>query len=55
VAWLPESIRQKAAPEYLAWLQVEGKEIRIAQDGRIEIDEAYPQSYQSIPGMTGLQ
>jgi len=55
VAWLPESIRQKAAPEYLAWLQAEEKEIRIAQDGRIEIDEAYPQSYQSIPGLTGLQ
>jgi len=54
-AWLPESIRQKAAPEYLAWLQAEKKEIRIAKDGRIEIDEAYPQSGQSIPGMTGLQ
>lgn len=55
VAWLPESIRQKAAPEYLAWLQAEEKEIRIAQEGRIEIDEAYLQSGQSIPGMTGLQ
>ncbi|RJE46624.1 MULTISPECIES: DUF4406 domain-containing protein [unclassified Dehalobacter] len=55
VAWLPKSIWQKTAPEYLAWLQAEGKEIRIAKDGRIEIDEAYPQSGQSIPGMTGLQ
>ena len=54
VAWLPESIRQKAAPEYLSWLQAEDKEIRIAQNGCIEFDDAYPQSSLSISGMTEL-
>jgi hypothetical protein len=55
LAWLPESIRQKTAPEYLAWLQAEGKEIRIAQNGRIELEKDYPLYGQNIPGMKGLQ
>ncbi len=55
VAWLPESIRQKAEPEYLAWLQAEGKEIRIVQDGRIEIEKAYLQDSPNMPRMTGIQ
>jgi hypothetical protein len=55
VAWLPESIRQKAAPEYLAWLQTESKELQIAQEGRIVIEKAYSQNNQNVTGMTGLQ
>ena len=55
VAWLPESIRLKAEPEYLAWLQAEGKEIRIAKGGRIEIEKAYPQGGQNMPGMMEMQ
>ncbi len=51
VAWLPESIRQKVEPEYLAWLQTEGKEIRIMQEGRIEIEKAYLQNSHNMPGM----
>jgi len=55
VAWLPESIRKKTAPEYLVWLQTEGKELQIAQEGRIVIEKAYSQNNQNISGMTGLQ
>jgi hypothetical protein len=55
VAWLPESIRQKAEPEYLAWLQAEDKEIRIVQGGQIEIEKAYLQNSQNMSDMTGMQ
>jgi len=54
-AWLPESLRQKAAPEYLAWLQAQGKEIKIGQDGRIELEKSYPAYGENMPGMKGLQ
>lgn len=55
VAWLPESIRQNAEPEYLDWLQAEGKPIRIAGENQILIDEAYPQAAQSGVGPMELQ
>ncbi len=48
VAWVPDAIRQKAEPEYLAWLQAEGKEIRIGQSGAVEIDASYPQSASEV-------
>lgn len=51
VAWLPESIRQKVIPEYLSWLQAEDKEIRIAQNGRIELEEAYMKHDPDMSGM----
>jgi len=50
-AWLPESIRKNAEPEYLAWLQTEGKEAQVVCGGRIEIEKDYPQSGQSTFGM----
>lgn len=55
VAWLPESLREKAAPEYLAWLQAQGKEIQIGQDSRIELEKSYPAYGQNMSGMKGLQ
>lgn len=55
VAWLPESIRQKAEPEYLTWLQAEGKEIRIIQGGLIEIEAGYLQNSPNLSGMTELR
>jgi hypothetical protein len=51
-AWLPESIRKNADPEYLAWLQAEGKEAQVVHGGRIEIEEGYLQRSQSIFDMT---
>ena len=49
VAWLPESIRQTAEPEYLDWLQANEKEIGIAQNGQIIIDEEYLKSVHLQP------
>lgn len=51
-AWLPESIRENADPEYLAWLQAEGKEAQVVCGGRIEMEKDYPQSSQSTFDMT---
>lgn len=47
VAWLPESIRQDADPEYLSWMQTEGKAIHITAGNRIVIDESYLQNTQN--------
>jgi len=55
VAWLPESIRQKVEPEYLAWLQAEGKEIHIIQGGLIEMEKAYLQESRNMHGMAEMQ
>lgn len=41
VAWLPESIKKNADPEYLAWLQVRGKEAQVVRGGRIQIETDY--------------
>lgn len=55
VAWLPEPIRQKAEPEYLDWLQAEGKPIRIGNGTQVMTDEAYPQAGQLGIGPMELQ
>jgi len=54
VVWLPESVRQNAEPEYLDWLMEQGKKISIAEEGRIVIDGAYPQSGQSQTGISPM-
>ena len=41
ILWLPASLREHAEPDYLNWLREQDKEISIAKDGRIVIDEAY--------------
>lgn len=51
VAWLPDSISKKAEPEYLSWLQENGKELSIAKGGQIVIDDEYIQTNQSDSGM----
>lgn len=53
VAWLPESIKKNAAPEYLAWLHAEGKEAQVLRGGRIQIEKDYLQRGQNTFGMEG--
>ncbi|WP_312645463.1 DUF4406 domain-containing protein [Hydrogenoanaerobacterium sp.] len=51
-AWLPESIRENADPEYLAWLQAEGKEAQVVYGSNIEMEKDYPQNGQGTFDMT---
>ena len=51
VAWLPDSIRETVAPEYLDWLQAEGKELEVANECRAVIDEAFHTSGHATPGI----
>ena len=41
VDWLPDSVREKADPKYLNWLQEQGKWAEIGTGGLIEVDEEY--------------
>lgn len=55
VLWAPESILQQTKPEYHEWLREQGKNISIAEEGRIVIDEAYPQSGQFQTGISPME
>ena len=41
IEWLPDSIRDKADPQYLSWLQEHDKDIDIGKDGVIVHDAVY--------------
>lgn len=49
-AWLPESLRQKAEPEYLEWLKANDMKVQIAKGGEIVIEAGYPSDTQSQTG-----
>lgn len=54
-AWLPDAYRQRAEPEYLTWLQEQGKDVSIGKGGVIEVDAAFSPHTQDQPGTMEMQ
>ena len=55
IEWLPESIRELAEPEYLAWLSDKHQKINIGKSNRIIIDEVYQRDSPSQAGAGGME